>query len=264
MVFIYVLELQNNKYYIGKTSNPYFRFDTHFTNNGSEWTKLHKPIKILELISNCDNYDEDKYTYKYMDKYGIDNVRGGSYTSSILDKETKNQLVKISNSINNRCFICSNVGHFAKDCIKNSNQSHASSSSSSCNDYLPLKSLLTVTPDIIQANIKDLEIISQLKIYRIKVGDRILNYDKPEYISLNELVDDASKYYNYDENDLIKIPGITTIDIAKEIKNYLRLFKIGFYKNISNLLNLLSTDTCKLIQSGCIFTELESIIYNTK
>ena len=75
MLYIYVLQLQNNKFYIGKTSNPYFRFDNHFAHNGSEWTKQHKPINILELIPNCDDYDEDKYTYKYMDKYGIDNVR---------------------------------------------------------------------------------------------------------------------------------------------------------------------------------------------
>jgi hypothetical protein len=43
-------------------------------------------------------------------------------------------------------------------------------------------------------------IIYKLKIYRIKVGDRILNYDKTEYSSLKELVDDAEKYYNYDLN----------------------------------------------------------------
>ena len=35
MVFIYVLELENKKYYIGKTNNPKFRLDQHFNLNGS-------------------------------------------------------------------------------------------------------------------------------------------------------------------------------------------------------------------------------------
>ena len=116
MLFIYIIQLQNDKYYIGKTVNPHYRIESHFTNNGAEWTKLYKPIKILELIPNCDNYDEDKYTYKYMDMYGIDNVRGGSYTSPILDDETKKQLVKISNSVNNRCYTCGKYGHYANYC----------------------------------------------------------------------------------------------------------------------------------------------------
>ena len=115
MVYIYVLKLQNSKYYVGKTSNPYFRIESQFKSEGSEWTKIHKPVKLLKIIEG-DDYDEDKYTKIYMDKYGIDNVRGGSYTSVKLDKQTKNQLVKISNSTNNRCFKCGKEGHFAKNC----------------------------------------------------------------------------------------------------------------------------------------------------
>jgi hypothetical protein len=115
MVYIYALKLKCGKYYIGKTSNPNFRIESHFNSKGSEWTKIYKPEKILELVKG-DDYDEDKYTKIYMDKYGIDNVRGGSYTSVKLDKETKNQLVKISNSTNNRCFNCGKDGHFAIKC----------------------------------------------------------------------------------------------------------------------------------------------------
>ena len=65
MVFIYILELENKKYYVGKTTNPDFRLEQHFNNSGSQWTKKYKPIKILELKSNCDDYDEDKYTKMY-------------------------------------------------------------------------------------------------------------------------------------------------------------------------------------------------------
>ena len=39
MVYIYVLKLEQEKYYIGKTNNPEFRINDHFNNIGSEWTK---------------------------------------------------------------------------------------------------------------------------------------------------------------------------------------------------------------------------------
>ena len=51
-----------------------------------------KHIEIIEVIPDCDLYDEDKYTRKYMDTFGIDNVRGGSYT--IIDENTHRHLRK--------------------------------------------------------------------------------------------------------------------------------------------------------------------------
>lgn len=30
--------------------------------NGSQWTKIYEPIKILEMFEECDKFDEDKYT----------------------------------------------------------------------------------------------------------------------------------------------------------------------------------------------------------
>jgi predicted GIY-YIG superfamily endonuclease len=117
MVFIYVLKLTNGKYYVGKTSNPAFRLDTHFNSEGgSAWTRRYKPLQIVELIPNCDDYDEDKYTKKYMDKYGIDNVRGGSFVSMTLDKPTIQLLTQMKSGTNDRCFKCQKMGHFAKYC----------------------------------------------------------------------------------------------------------------------------------------------------
>ena len=119
MVYIYILQLEKGKYYIGKTSNPQFRIESHFNFNGSAWTIKYKPIKLIKLIPNCDDYDEDKYTRIYMDKYGIQNVRGGSYVKIELDTTTITHLQQMSNGTNNKCFICSKEGHFAKDCEEN-------------------------------------------------------------------------------------------------------------------------------------------------
>ena len=116
MVFIYAIKLEQGKYYIGKTSNPQFRLKSHFISNGSAWTKKYKPLKILEIKANCDDYDEDKITRQYMDKYGINNVRGGSFVSVKLGKSEMDILKQMSNGTNNKCFVCGKVGHFANDC----------------------------------------------------------------------------------------------------------------------------------------------------
>ena len=69
MVFIYVIQLEEGKYYIGKTNNPQFRLESHFNSNGSEWTKIYKPIRVVELKPNCDDYcNEMKKTKKELER----------------------------------------------------------------------------------------------------------------------------------------------------------------------------------------------------
>lgn len=116
MVYIYVLELKNGKYYVGKTNNPAFRLESHFNSSGSEWTKLHKPINIIDIIPNCDNYDEDKITIQNMEKYGINNVRGGSFCSINLKKPIIDTIIQMINGAENKCYLCGKRGHFAKYC----------------------------------------------------------------------------------------------------------------------------------------------------
>ena len=71
MCYIYILKLEQNKYYVGKTDNPQIRRDNHFNSNGSSWTRKYKPIEVIDVINDCDEFDEDKYTKKYMQSYGI-------------------------------------------------------------------------------------------------------------------------------------------------------------------------------------------------
>ena len=118
MVYIYVLLLEQGKYYIGKTINPEFRLEKHFNCGGSEWTIKYKPIKVLEIIKDCDDYDEDKYTRIYMDKFGIENVRGGSFCQIVLPKETVAVLEKMKMTSQDKCYKCGQNGHLAKYCTQ--------------------------------------------------------------------------------------------------------------------------------------------------
>ncbi len=105
MVYIYILELTDGKYYIGKTNYSNFSLNVHFNSNESTWTNKYKPIKLLELFENNDDYDEDKYTLMYMHKYGIDNVRGGTFTRIQLSKSSLEHLNLMSNCKNNKSLI---------------------------------------------------------------------------------------------------------------------------------------------------------------
>lgn len=83
--WLYVLALEDGNYYVGVTSKtPEQRFRQHQKGYaGAYWTKLHKPIKILDTkdlgnrtYESAEEY-ENKVVRKYIAKYGINNVRGG-------------------------------------------------------------------------------------------------------------------------------------------------------------------------------------------
>jgi len=116
MVYIYILELKEGNYYVGKTDNPDIRITDHYKHAGSEWTKLYPPIRVIDVIPDCDVYDEDKYTKIYMKKYGIDNVRGGSFCMIKLLPEIRQFIQQGIDSTSDNCYRCHKPGHFISEC----------------------------------------------------------------------------------------------------------------------------------------------------
>jgi predicted GIY-YIG superfamily endonuclease len=113
---VYILKLKDNNYYVGKAKDVNKRFQEHISGNGSSWTKKHKPIEIIKIINNCSSFEEDKQVKELMSTYGIDKVRGGTYTKIDLTKEEKEILQKEIWAAQDVCTRCGNSNHFVKDC----------------------------------------------------------------------------------------------------------------------------------------------------
>ncbi len=113
---VYVLQLETNKFYVGSTNDVKRRFQEHKQGMGSEWTKKYKPISIIRIYDQASSFDEDKYVKIYMSKYGIDNVRGGSYSNITLTISQIELLKREIYGSTGACFRCGRKGHFIKDC----------------------------------------------------------------------------------------------------------------------------------------------------
>lgn len=51
--------------------------------------KKYKFIEMIDVIETNEHFLEDMYVKKYMNRYGINNVRGGSYSRVLLSYEHK-------------------------------------------------------------------------------------------------------------------------------------------------------------------------------
>ena len=118
MEYLYTLQLQDGKYYVGKSSDPDSRYLQHKKGSGAAWTKKYKPVKLLDTKVLTGEHDETNLTKDLMKKYGIENVRGGSYTTLELDEATKTVLEREIRGNTDKCFKCGDSGHFAKGCSK--------------------------------------------------------------------------------------------------------------------------------------------------
>lgn len=124
LCYIYVLFLEQDKYYVGRSLKPMTRTGDHLASTifdnklckGSAWTRMYPPTKILEVNASYDEFDEDRYTIKYMRDKGIDNVRGGSFCELNLSRENVVTLEKMLAGAEDRCYYCGSKDHFIGSC----------------------------------------------------------------------------------------------------------------------------------------------------
>ena len=82
METVYVLELENSCWYVGKTTNLESRLAAHARGEGSEWTRLNPPVKpvhahaFFRVPTAAAAGEETRQTAKLMLAKGVNQVRG--------------------------------------------------------------------------------------------------------------------------------------------------------------------------------------------
>ena len=119
---LYILELEEDKKYIGRVDEEKDvdrRYKEHCNGTGALWTVKYKPRKIERIIPNSNIFDEDARVIEYMNKYKIENIRGGTYSQIDLNND---QIEEINNKIRgatDKCMKCGSSDHFIRNCVNN-------------------------------------------------------------------------------------------------------------------------------------------------
>ena len=131
--YVYVLKLEDGKFYVGKSKDVDARLREH--RKGAKkwaWTAIYKPVQGDDAIYYRDelrhNTSEDAMTIEMMSEYDIKNVRGGTYSSVILPPHHKKTLEDMKSTWEDRCFVCHEKGHFSRSCPNRPTQSRVATS----------------------------------------------------------------------------------------------------------------------------------------
>jgi predicted GIY-YIG superfamily endonuclease len=114
---VYVLKLENDKYYVGESTNVKKRIWAHKNENGSAWTKKYGVEKQIEGVEVKNNFYELAQTLEMMRVYGIDNVRGSLFTKPFpLDRFEKIMAAQLYCELHGYCRKCGSNDHFVGNC----------------------------------------------------------------------------------------------------------------------------------------------------
>ena len=76
--YVYTLQLESGRYYVGWSQDIQTRIASHWLGVGAKWTQLYKPVEIVD-VKEGGTLLETLTTIALMCEKGYANVRGGSY-----------------------------------------------------------------------------------------------------------------------------------------------------------------------------------------
>jgi len=85
--YVYTLNLEGGRKYVGMTTDIDKRLDQHFSGSGAKWTQKYSPVSVnsVQEVSSPQYAKKlEKIIYNNMrDYHGSDKVRGAGNTSSV-------------------------------------------------------------------------------------------------------------------------------------------------------------------------------------
>ena len=212
--YIYVLELVDSRYYIGRTCNFIQRMEEHFTGDGSIYTKKYKPLKIVEVVEEKTKYDERDKTLEYMEMYGWKKVRGYAWCSIELTKKPE---IKKNSIKSNEEYNYTNYNNEVRVLYENENM-----------DIIKIGSILNKSPGSIAYILEKMKIIDRRQLargYMDYVFSDLYKISKKErdVIRLQKEEERKLKVKNILNNNDSKLTKEELLDIKEKIRMYFSL-----------------------------------------
>jgi predicted GIY-YIG superfamily endonuclease len=115
---VYVLQLKEGRFYIGRSQNVIQRYQEHLDGEerASAFTKAYPVEKLLETYENVSVFMEHAIVLEYMSRFNPLNVRGGKYNTLLLSKHDQEEIQRELAMGQNLCFKCNSKEHLIKDC----------------------------------------------------------------------------------------------------------------------------------------------------
>ncbi len=97
---IFILKLQQNKYYVGQTKCLTATLNEYRAGSGSSWLSKYKMINCAKTFKSNSNHDQYILTLLMMKRYGIENVRSSCFDNIYLTEHQQRMIKhKITSNI---------------------------------------------------------------------------------------------------------------------------------------------------------------------